>query len=99
MAVANVAPMRSARCWTAVVKKDEESTSSQRSKLRDVRRCLTTCALINSRLLVPVLDGVVEVGLDNRPEGVRDVGRVVAAQKGVSERDERQSAKRGTVWK
>ena len=33
MAVANVAPMRSARCWTAVVKKDEESTSSQRSKL------------------------------------------------------------------
>ena len=34
MAVANVAPMRSARCWTAVVKKDEESTSSQRSKLK-----------------------------------------------------------------
>ena len=82
---------------TLVKNEPEDWTSSQRSKLRDVRRCLTTCALINSRLLVPVLDGVVEVGLDNRPEGVRDVGRVVAAQKGVSERDERQSAERGAV--
>jgi SH3-like domain-containing protein len=31
-AVANVAPWRRARCWTAMVKKDDPDTSSQRSK-------------------------------------------------------------------
>ena len=37
-AVARRRPSRRARCWTAVVKKDEELTSSQRSNLRRRRQ-------------------------------------------------------------
>ena len=46
IAVARAAPSRRARCWTAVVKNEDEETSSQRSKLE--RANLRLCGVAES---------------------------------------------------
>lgn len=75
--VARVAPSMRERCWTAVVKKELDETSSQRSKLWEKR--IRRYGHVKRKILpslVPILNNVVKVELDDRPDSRGDISRV-----------------------
>lgn len=72
MALARVIPSRSERCWTAVVKNEDDDTSSQRSKLE---KCVPSAGAArnvsqNKRCLIPVIGNIVKVEFNDWPKSV-----------------------------
>ena len=69
-----------------MVKKEEELTSSQRSKLNLAVRILKVVSISNSIHVprgVPVRSNIVKVKLEDRPEGVGHEGRIAISTEPV----------------
>jgi hypothetical protein len=69
--VASLIPSRRERCWTAVVKNEDDWTSSQRSKLRQALTQAQSSDLVGARRLIPVARNLPNVS------AIRDVERKV----------------------
>jgi hypothetical protein len=88
MLAASAEPSRRALSCTAVVKKEDEYISSQRSNLKKYEQAGDIIRTAHGRRHIPVCRNIVKIELNDWPQSFRYKGAVSVAQEPVSVSDQ-----------
>jgi hypothetical protein len=88
MLAASAEPSRRALCCTAVVKKEDEFISSQRSNLKKCEQAGTSIRKAHRRRLIPVRCNIVKIEFDDWPQSICHESAVAFAQEPICVSDQ-----------